>query len=48
MQILSWHSPIGWAIFLVAVGLTTFLLSMAIKVLATLPPVPGVTTQKKK
>ncbi len=48
MQVLSWGTPVGWAIFVVAVGVTAYLLSMAVKILATVPPMPSTTVTKKK
>jgi hypothetical protein len=46
MNLWSWHSPIAWAIFLVACGVTILLLSYAVKVLGDVGIVE--TNQKKK
>jgi hypothetical protein len=48
MQVLSWSTPIGWAIFIVSVAITTYILSLALRAISTLPPTPPTPPQKKK
>jgi hypothetical protein len=47
MNLWSWHSPIAWAIFLVACGVTVLLTSWAVKVLGEVGIVETTNSRKK-